>query len=461
MNKGRTGVGAAVRLSGALLAGALVITACGSSAKTSSSTSVSASTTAAGATTSAPATSGSSGSGSGGSSTTLALAGGTASISGPGVTATEIKLGTIATVSGPVPGLFQKSADTMDAFAQYINSQGGIDGHKLVIVHMDDAYDCVTYTSDIQKLSTEVFALVGSFSVEDVCGAATLKANPNLADIEADIINPQLDALPNAFAGVTQPKGFQTTGYQWVKTQYPNDITHAAEIYPTTAQFSEQSETTAAKSIGYKYLYINGVGTTDTNFTSDILRMKADGVKVVDLSPDPVTTVSSFEQEAAQQNFHPDAVLGPTAYDSNFFKLVGNPGVATNLIMPLFYPMFLGQDTSTNPELAAYLTSLNKAFPNEQTDLFGTTSWAAAVLFAQAMQAAGASGPVTQASLITALGHVGPFTANGMDPSTDPSPGHRAGPTCEVIAGVKGNQFVRIDPATSGYECNGTYVNLP
>ena len=44
-------------------------------------------------------------------------------------------------------------------------------------------------------------------------------------------------------------------------------------------------------------------------------------------------------------------------------------------------------------------------------------------------------------------------------PSSDP--GRKLSPTCMVIVGVKGHQFVRINPADKGYECNGGYFNIP
>ena len=431
--------------------GALVMAGCGSSSTTASPTTT--------ATPVASSTAPTSPAGSGaGTPTTEPLAGGSGNISGPGVTATEIKLGEIATVSGPVPGLFQSSVDAMDAFASYINSQGGIDGRKLVIVHKDDAYDCVTYTNDMKSLATQVFAVVGSFSVEDGCGASVLKANPNFPDIEADIINPELFSSPNAFAAMSQVPGYLNTGYNWVKNKYPTAIAHTAQLYLTSAASSSNGQALVAESVGYKYVYRRGMSPTETNFTSDILRMKADNVQVVDLTSDPLNVAANFEQEAAQQNYHPPVVLSATAYDANFFTLLGgNASAGDNLIAPLFFPMYLGQDSPTNPELATYLTWLGKTVPGKSADLYGTTSWGAGVLFAQAVKAAGSN--VTQAGIVQAITNLGTFSADGLLPATNP--GKRVGPACQVIVGVNNGKFVRLDPTTSGFECNGTWVNIP
>ena len=70
----------------------------------------------------------------------------TGTLSGPGITSTTITIGQITTTSGPVPGLFQDSNDGLDAYVAYVNAKGGIAGHQLKVVHMDDGLDCNTYT---------------------------------------------------------------------------------------------------------------------------------------------------------------------------------------------------------------------------------------------------------------------------------------------------------------------------
>lgn len=133
------------------------------------------------------------------------LAGGAGDISGPGVTATEIKIGQIATETGPMPGAFQQSILALQAFANYVNDQGGILGRQLVIEQQDDAFDCATYTNELKSMSKDVFAMVGTWSNQDGCGQDFLMANPDLANIQGYILNPALFEVPNAFAGLSAP----------------------------------------------------------------------------------------------------------------------------------------------------------------------------------------------------------------------------------------------------------------
>src|SRR4051795_10590977 len=149
MRPTRTQIFAAVGVA-ALLAGG-----CSSSKTNKASGTTAPGTIAAGATTSAPS---------------LASA--------PGVTATQITVGNVSVLTGPVPGLFQGGPDGVDAYFQYVNSQGGVNGRKLVVKSADDALTCASNLSATQSLSTQVFAFVGNWSTFDNCGAKVLQASP-------------------------------------------------------------------------------------------------------------------------------------------------------------------------------------------------------------------------------------------------------------------------------------------
>jgi hypothetical protein len=203
--------------------------------------------------------------------------------------------------------------------------------------------------------------------------------------------------------------------------------------------------------VGFKYVYTRATGNTETDFTSDVLRMKSEGVQVVDLAADGVTVVANFIRDADQQNFHPDAIVAATGYDATLFADLGS-NRADNLYMPLLYPMFLGQDRSTNPELATYLHWLDYAHPGDTANIYGVATWASGVLFVQALKTIGPH--PTRSALIGAIDHIKTFSADGLMPVADP--GQKKAAVCMVIAGVKGDHFIRLDPTKKGFECNGS-----
>ena len=178
------------------------------------------------------------------------LAGGTGDISGPGVTATEIKIGQIATETGPMPGMFEGSILALQAFANYVNDQGGILGRQLVIDQQDDAFDCATYTNELKSMSKDVFAMVGTWSNQDGCGQDFLAANPDFANIQGYILNPALYEVPNAFSGLTAPPGQRNAGYLWVKDQFPDAMSKGAYLFSTYVPTTGDSVKKAGESGG-------------------------------------------------------------------------------------------------------------------------------------------------------------------------------------------------------------------
>ncbi len=80
---------------------------------------------------------------------------------GPGVTDTEIKIGTTTPYSGPASAYAAGAISTTAYFAM-INDQGGVNGRKINYVSLDDAYSPPKTVEQIGKLieSEEVLFLV-------------------------------------------------------------------------------------------------------------------------------------------------------------------------------------------------------------------------------------------------------------------------------------------------------------
>jgi ABC-type branched-subunit amino acid transport system substrate-binding protein len=369
-----------------------------------------------------------------------------------GLTATNIKVAVIADESGPIPGLFQSAIYGMQAWGAYVNANGGIDGRQVTIDVKDSALDCNTYKNELAQAEASDFATVGGYSVVDTCGKGTLTTHPDFTDLAGTVIDPTLLALPDVFSAYPTPPGYATTGYAYLKAQYPDAVTHTAALYQAAVQTIFNEESNAAESIGYKYVYHRALGTTETNFTSDILRMKSDGARIVDMPGTSLTAVVDFLQQAAQQNFRPVAVIGSqSTYDPRFFTDIGATN-AGNLVMALPYAPYLEPDTSV-PMLQTFLDSYAKTHPGSQTNSFGLNAFAAGLYFEQAMKAMG-SDP-TRTGLQTQLAAVKSFDADGLLAAADV--GAKTPSPCVVIIGVKGKAFARLTPS-SGYDCNGTFV---
>jgi ABC-type branched-subunit amino acid transport system substrate-binding protein len=405
-----------------LVALTLVAAACGSSKKSSTS----------------PTT---------GSGSTPATSGAVTPASGPGITSTTITAGVIADLSGPVPGLFQGGVNGVDAYFQYINSQGGVDGRKLDMKLEDSGLTCAGAQNGATALATASFAIVGSWANFDNCQVPVFKANPDLIQVGYPLTN-DFRVLPTVFTPRPSPAGFYTGPFIYLHQQYPN-ATKGASLYSGTAagEVNWNYQKAALASAGINAVYARGIQPTETDFTSDIVRMKSEGVNFILEDDVDVRTIARMLNEAQQQNFHPTVFDAAVGYDNNLLKLV-NPGAAEGMLFDEPFSLFLGQDSSV-PEVNLFLQWLKKTHPDSPIDLFAMYSWASAALYVDALKAAGPN--LTRASLLTALKGIHSFTDNGMVAQSDPGSG--GPPTCWLIGEVKNNNFQRLTPS-SGFTCD-------
>src|SRR5438067_7220013 len=168
-----------------------------------------------------------------------------------GVTPTQITLGNIVTLTGPIPGLFKGSAAGTDAYFQYINSKGGVNKRKLVMKGGDDALNCNQNQTQTQDMIGSVFAFVGSFAVFDNCGAKVFAQNPTVADIHY-LLSDDANKEVNGFSPQPAPPGFRTGPYQYYKQKYPNAVTKVGSLWATTSPTTWTNQKAAEESLGFK-----------------------------------------------------------------------------------------------------------------------------------------------------------------------------------------------------------------
>jgi branched-chain amino acid transport system substrate-binding protein len=84
---------------------------------------------------------------------------------GPGATDTEIKLGQTIAYSGPASQTGIPTARGMQALLDRVNEGGGINGRKIKLISLDDAYSSPKTVEQTRRLveSDEVLAIAGSF----------------------------------------------------------------------------------------------------------------------------------------------------------------------------------------------------------------------------------------------------------------------------------------------------------
>jgi len=403
---------------------ALVASACSSStppAKTSSST---------------PTTSG----------TTASTTAGTAS---PGVTATSVTVGQVDDLTAPLPGLFKGAEDGTQAYFDYINSQGGVNGRMIKLDAQDSAYNDGTVANATTAQIKSDFALVGGFSLDDAAEEPLVKA-ASMPDV-AYPLDPDLGNLPDSYSPVpNNDNDVPVTIFKVLKAKFPTQIKHMGILWanatPGTAE-AEKAFERAAQSQGFKIVYDSSFTPSQTTFLPNVLTMKSDGVQMFFTTQMPDSYAATVAEEMQQQNFAPIVVQGD-AYSANLIKDGG--AAVNNMYLEVGYVLYLGTDANL-PAAKLFDKWMIKADSTANFELESLYGWASAQLFVQALQNAGS--PPTRAGLEAALDKITSFNASGLLSTADPAqniPGY-----CAVLAQVQNGHIVRVAPTPeTGFICS-------
>jgi len=138
----------------------------------------------------------------------------------PGVTETEVVIGTSTPLSGPAAA-WGTTALGMEAWAKYINDQGGVHGRKIRVVIKDDAYNPGRAVANVKEVKDEVFAWAGQV------GTAVIHAiRDTLTEGGIPFIYP--------YGNVRMWKGYPKERLRYIFAQYP-DYTDEGEFLVTYA----------------------------------------------------------------------------------------------------------------------------------------------------------------------------------------------------------------------------------
>jgi len=128
----------------------------------------------------------------------------------PGVTDTEVTLGTSTPLSGPAAA-WGNTARGMEAWAAHVNEQGGVHGRKIKMVLKDDGYVPGRAVANVTEMKDSVFAIVGLLGTA-IVGAAK--------DVAINARTPLVAPFGNAQIFLKEPRE-NMRGVFVINTDYP------------------------------------------------------------------------------------------------------------------------------------------------------------------------------------------------------------------------------------------------
>ncbi len=365
----------------------------------------------------------------------------------PGVTDDEIKVASIVTDSGPLPGATEGSFRGAAAYFAMVNATGGICGRKVTLLKGDDGLDPAKARGEFLRLEPDILAFVGSFAVAD-SGFINLIKSTKVPWV-ALVIDPAGRGPRNVMPRVAE--GLVNTGpFVWWKKQHPK-VKKAAALYAAIGgvEANVPGFEAAIKKAGFDLLYTAGSQVTSPDFTPEVRQAQDAGVEFFYLFAFEVNMHVRMVRNMRQQNYDPEIKGANIAFNTRFSQLLGKDGDGwenhgTHLL-------FLDpKERARSPDLAKFIDWNARLFPGGQLDLFPVSGWGRAALFTEAMSKI--QGTISREALIDALYKVPKFDGGGVETTVDPRTG--LGGACWNMAVHKGGHWVREYPTNGLYECN-------
>jgi len=365
--------------------------------------------------------------------------------SAPGVTANEIKVASIVTASGPLPGATEGAYRGAAAYFAKVNAAGGVCGRKLTLVKGDDGLDPQRARGEFLRLEPSVLALVAPFAVAD-SGYADLVASTKVPYIGTFVDTAGREA-PNVYPRT--PKNVARTGpFLYYRQKYP-DVRKVAFLFADVGgvRANTPASREPLKRVGYEIVYDSGARATDPDFTAEVINMQRAQAQMVYLFAFEVNMHVRIARNMRQQNFEPPLKVSLIGYNSKLVELLGDTANGWSNHID-YVPMLNPDEPARSPALKEFLTWNNRVYPGASIDLFPVTGWANAALFVEALRATGPD--VTRQRLMASLDAIKTTDGGGMRAPLDPRTGTTEG--CFAIVRVEGRKWVREHPS-SGFEC--------
>ncbi|MCC6250295.1 MAG: ABC transporter substrate-binding protein [Rubrivivax sp.] len=317
----------------------------------------------------------------------LALGGG-AAVAQQGISKSEIVLGSIQDLSGPIAAFGKQVRFGMQLRVDELNEQtGGVHGRKIKLVFEDSQYDPRKAVLAAQKLVNQdkIFAMVGHIGTAQNLAAMQVqfeKNVPNLYPITAarEMYEP-FHRLKFSFAAsyydqmrIFVPRLVKEKGLKKVCTMYQDD-----EFGLEVMRGAEAGLKAIGMDLAEKTSYKRGA----TDFSSQVARMKAAGCDMVVLGTIIRETIGGIA-ESRKTGFTPVFLGSSAAYTDLIHKLGGPSMNGLYAAMTVKHPYL---DDAAQP-VRFWATKYKTKF-NEDPTVFSVYGYNAIDSFIHAAQKAG------------------------------------------------------------------------
>jgi ABC-type branched-subunit amino acid transport system substrate-binding protein len=323
-----------------------------------------------------------------------ATASGASSASGAqaqGVTDTSIQVGVLGDANNTiVPGVDKELYDASNAFAQWCNAAGGINGRKLEITIRDAG---ITQARErMTDACAQDFAVVGGGLALDGAAVDT-RVQCGLIDFPGFVNDVAARQAPLQVVAVPAYKDrVDVTRFKQIAAAFPSSIDHFGTLLNAALKGSGRGYiaemTDALQPLGYTYVYTGefpGPPAVVDNWRPYVEEMKSKGVKILDIYSSP-EIVAPIEQAMRDVGYYPDVIILPA---NNYSPSLLQAGDALkNTYVGVYNHPF--EDAANNAAVKQFLDIMHQYAPAYSKAELGVNSFSAWLLFAQSVRDCGA-----------------------------------------------------------------------
>ncbi len=195
-----------------------------------------------------------------------------------------------------------------------------------------------------------MFAFVGSFSLNDDCGADVLKGS-GIPDVH-NALGPKSAQLDHNYSVAPLPTGWRTGPLNYYKAKYGTKFSHVGAVYADLggAALTWRGTAAAIKNVGGNVDYERGFKPTETDFTADVVRMRRRGVQMHVHQCVDATTFARVAKAMRSRTSSWPIIVGGAGYDPSFSPRPGLRGEGMFNDAP-FAQFFDGEDAGAIPEV--------------------------------------------------------------------------------------------------------------
>ena len=256
---------------------------------------------------------------------TLALAS-TVSTAQQGVSATEITLGSIQDLSGPLAGFGKQARLGMMLAVDELNETGGVNGRKLKLLVEDSGYDPKKAVLAAQKLVNQdkIFIMLGHIGTAQNMAAMPVQFDKNVINFFP------ITAAREMYEPFHKLKySFAATYFDQMRRAVPQMVKEkgakkACTIYQDDDFGLEvmRGGEAGLKTLGMEFAEKTSFKRGATDFSSQVAKMKASGCDLVVLGTIIRETIGTIG-ESRKTGFNPTFVGSSAAYTDLIHKLGG------------------------------------------------------------------------------------------------------------------------------------------